>query len=150
MPQSLSNILVHLVFSTKDRHSYLTPDIRTDLYPYVGGILRNLGVPLLQIGGVDDHVHLLLQLPRTMTVAQLVQEAKTSTSKWLKTKGPAFTNFSWQAGYAAFSVSPSDADAASRYIQTQEDHHRKVSFQDEFRALMREAGISIDEQYVWD
>lgn len=150
MPQSLSNILVHLVFSTKDRHPYLTPEIRKDLFPYSGGILRTLGVPLLQIGGVEDHVHLLLQLPRTLTVAQLVQEAKTSTSKWMKTKGTAFSGFAWQAGYGAFSVSPGDAGAAIRYIQTQEGHHRKVSFQNEFRALMKEAGIEIDEQYVWD
>ncbi len=148
MPQSLSNILVHLIFSTRDRHPYLAPQIRDDLFAYCGGILRNLEVPLLQIGGVEDHVHLLLQLPRTLTTAQLVEKLKTSTSKWLKTKGLA--NFSWQAGYGAFSVSPSEAEDVVQYIRNQEEHHRKVSFQEEYRELLKEAGISWDEKYVWE
>ena len=150
MPQSLSNVLVHLVFSTKDRHPYLTPEIREDLFPYAGGILRSLKCPLLQIGGVQDHVHLLFQLPRTMTLAKVVEEVKTGTSKWMKTKGSAFAGFSWQAGYAAFSVCASHSNDVIRYIQTQEEHHRKFSFQEELRSLMREAGIEIDERYVWD
>jgi len=148
MPQSLAIVLVHIVFSTKDRAPRLTADVRASLFPYIGGVLRNVECPLLQIGGVEDHVHLLVRLPRTMTLAQIVEKTKTSTSKWLKTQD--LDGFAWQAGYGAFSVGADGADRAIRYIQSQEDHHRKVSFQDELRALMREAGLEIDERYVWD
>jgi putative transposase len=148
MPQSLANVLVHIVFSTKDRTPWLSPDIREALFPYLGGILRNIECPLLQIGGVEDHVHLLIRLPRTMTIAQFVEKVKTSTSKWLKTRG--VSEFAWQAGYGAFSIGASDTETTVRYIQNQEEHHRKVSFQEELRALLREAGIEFDERYVWD
>ncbi len=110
--------------------------------------MRNIKCPLLQVGGVEDPIHALFQLPRTVTLAQVVEEVKTGTSKWLKTKGA--PGFAWQAGYGAFSVSARDADGAIRYIQSQEEHHRKTTFQEELRALMREAGIEIDERYVWD
>lgn len=110
--------------------------------------MRNIKCPPLQVGGVEDHVHALFQLPRTLTLAQVVVEVKTGTLKWMKTKGvPAFA---WQAGYGAFSVSARDAEGAIRYIQSQEEHHRKTTFQEELRALMREAGIEFDERYLWD
>ncbi len=150
MPQSLSNILVHLVFSTKGRAPHLIPDIRAELFPYATGVLRNLDCPLLQIGGVEDHVHILFQLPRTAPLAHVVEKVKTATSKWIKTKGSAYANFAWQAGYGAFSIGAGDAEETIRYIQTQEEHHRKTTFQEEVRALMVSAGIEIDERYVWD
>jgi putative transposase len=148
MPQSLANVLVHLVFSTRDRAPHLTPELRHDLFPYTGGLLRNIECPLLQIGGVADHVHILIRLPRTMTLAQVVEKVKTSTSKWVKTKG--LQDFAWQAGYGAFSVGNRDLDQVMAYIQSQEEHHRQVSYQDELRLLFREAGIDFDERYVWD
>jgi REP element-mobilizing transposase RayT len=118
------------------------------MYPYIGAVLRNFDTVPIQIEGVDDHLHALFVLPRTVTVAQVVEKAKTSSSKWAKTKGvPAFA---WQGGYAAFSVGPRDRDAVVAYVRDQESHHRTRSFQDELRALLEEAGIAFDERYVWD
>jgi len=148
MPQSLANVLIHLVFSTRDRSPHLTREIREELFPYLGGLFRNIECPVVQIGGVEDHVHILFRLSRTITLAQIVEKTKTSTSKWLKTKG--CPDFAWQAGYGAFSVSQSQASSVVAYIQGQEDHHRVLSFQDELRALFTEAGIDYDERYVWD
>jgi len=147
MPQSLSNVLLHLVFSTKGRTPWIDPEIRAELYPYIGATLRGHDCPVLQIGGIEDHVHILARLSRSMTIAQLVQKAKTSSSKWMKAKVP---GFAWQAGYGAFSVSPNDVQAVVKYIQDQEQHHAKFSFQDELRRLLREAGIEPDERYLWD
>ncbi len=148
MPQSLANVLVHIVFSTSGRTPNLTREVREALYPYIGGVLRNIDCSLLQVGGFEDHVHLLIRLPRTMTLAQVVEKTRTSTSKWLKAKG--LTAFAWQSGYGAFSVGTGEADRTIRYIQGQEEHHRTVSYQEELRVLMLEAGLEIDERYVWD
>src|SRR6476661_486139 len=137
MPQSLSRILVHLIFSTKNRGPVLTPEIRAELQPYLAVVLREDDCPPLQVGGVEDHVHLLFGLSRTRTVAQVVENVKTSSSKWIKTKGPAFTEFHWQAGYGVFSVSQSNADAVIQYIQSQEEHHRKMTFQEEYRRFLK-------------
>lgn len=114
----------------------------------MGGVLRNLECPVLQIGGVEDHVHILLRLSRTVTLANLVEKTKTSTSKWVKTKGP--TGFAWQSGYGAFSVGSNEADAVIGYLQRQVEHHRTVSFQDELRMLLTDAGLAFDERYMWD
>ncbi len=148
MPQSLSNVLVHLVFSTKNRTEWLTPHIREELLPYCVGVLKNQGCPPLQVGGYLDHIHLLFSLSRTISISTIVEELKTGSSKWLKTMG--VPHFAWQNGYAAFSVSPHDVPSVVNYIQNQQEHHKIVSFMDEFRALMLEAGIEIDEKYVWD
>lgn len=148
MPQSLATVLVHAVFSTKDRTPWLTPELRQELHPYVVGVLANIGCPSIQTGGVEDHVHLLFQLSRTMSLAQVIERTKTSTSNWLKTKGP--TDFAWQAGYGAFSVGPAEVDRIVAYIKSQEEHHRRVTFQDELRGLLRESGMDFDERYLWD
>lgn len=148
MPQSLANVLVHIVYSTYGRTPCLSHEVRGVLFPYTNGILRNIGCPVLQIGGTNDHVHLLLRLSRTLTLAQVVETTKTSTSKWIKTQG--ISEFAWQAGYGVFSVGQRESDEVIRYIQSQEDHHRRVSFQEELRALMKEEGLNIDERYVWD
>ena len=150
MSQSLSRILVHLIFSTKDRTPYLTPEIRAELHPYLTVVLRENGCPPLQVGGVEDHVHLLFGLSRTLTVAQVVEEVKTSSSKWMKTRGEATASFHWQAGYGAFSVSQSDADRVVRYIQAQVEHHRRSTFQEEFRRFLRRYQVSYDERHVWE
>ena len=131
MPQSLSRILIHLVFSTKNRDRGLSAAVQTELYPYLAGTLDNLDCTPLQVGGIEDHVHLLFGLSRTRTIANLVETLKTGSSKWLKTKAPALVDFHWQSGYGAFSVSQSDADAVVAYIRNQAQHHQKVTFQDE-------------------
>ena len=150
MPQSLASILVHIVFSTKHRAPILADEIRDELHAYIGGILSNLKGTLLRAGSVEDHIHLLVALPRTCSTSELVQDIKTSTSKWLKENGVRYANFHWQGGYGAFSISPSHRSALEKYIDNQAEHHRKVLFQEEFRRLLSKYGIEFDERYVWD
>jgi REP element-mobilizing transposase RayT len=148
MPQSLSNILIHLIFSTKNRNPLIRPELRDELQAYLGGVLANMSCPVLVLGGVEDHMHILFQLSRTLSMAKVVEEVKTSSSRWLKTKG--INDFYWQTGYGAFSIGRSEVGAVSNYIRTQEEHHRKISFQDEYRQLLSDFGIEFDERYVWD
>jgi len=150
MPQSLSFLLVHIVFSTKDRAAVLAPAVRPGLHAYLATVARNADCECYRVGGVADHVHLAIRLSRTITTAQLVQEVKTSSSKWLKTQSPALANFAWQRGYGAFSVGTSDLDALRHYIDTQEEHHRTRTFQDEYRGFLTKYGVEYDERYVWD
>ena len=150
MPQSLSRVLIHLVFSTKNRVPVLSPAIRTELHPYLAVVLKNDNCPSLQVGGVEDHVHLLFALSRTRTMAQVVENVKTSSSKWLKTKSPALADFHWQNGYGVFSVGRSEVDGIIHYIRNQEEHHRVATFQDEYRKFLLEHEIEFDERYVWD
>ena len=151
MPQSLARVVLHVVFSTKNREPFLTDaDLRKRLHAYMAGVLQRIGCEPILVGGVEDHVHLLCNLSRTVTIAELVEEAKKSPSKWVKDQGPQYREFFWQSGYGAFSVSQSNVEKVRAYIATQEEHHRKVSFQDEFRALCRKHGVEIDERYAWD
>jgi REP element-mobilizing transposase RayT len=150
MPQSLSFVLVHLVFSTKDRAPSLKANIATELYPYLASVARDKDCECYRIGGVEDHVHLAVRLSRTTTVANLVEQLKTCSSKWLKSKSPILSSFAWQRGYGAFSANPSDMESLLHYIDTQEEHHRKYNFQDELRALLKKYGIEHDERYMWD
>jgi putative transposase len=149
MPQSLSKVLVHLIFSTKHREPLIGLEIRPRLHAYIVGILDNLKSPSLQTGGVADHVHSLFLLHRTISQADLVEEVKKSSSKWMKAEG-GVPGFTWQAGYGAFSIGESQADTVIRYIQNQEEHHQKVSFQDEFRKFLERYKVVYDERYVWD
>jgi len=150
MPQSLAQILVHLVFSTKNREAMLPDDIRDELHAYLGGVVENHKGTLLQAGSVADHIHLLIAHPRTCAPAELVQEIKTGSSKWLKTKAASLANFHWQGGYGIFSISPSHRTALGKYIANQAEHHRVVTFQEEYRRLLEKYGIEYDERYVWD
>ena len=150
MPQSLARVLVHLVFSTKNRVPVLSPAIRAELHPYLSVVLNNDGCPSLRAGGVEDHVHLCFALSRTRTIAQVVENVKTSSSKWLKTKGAALADFHWQNGYGIFSVSQSHADEVVDYILRQEEHHGGETFQQELRRLFDQEKIAYDERYVWD
>ncbi len=150
MPQSLSSVLIHLVFSTKNRESFIAPAIEQELYPYMATILRALKSPSLAIDGTADHVHILFSLGRVLRIADLVEEVKTGSSKWIKTKGPAFRNFHWQKGYGAFSIGQSNVAALKRYIHGQKQHHRRVTFKDEYRKFLKRYDIEYDERYVWD
>ena len=143
-------MLTHIVFSTKNRNPVLHPDIRAELHPYLAGTLDNIDCPPLRIGGVADHVHLFFGLSRTRAIAGVVETVKTSSSKWIKGKGPEFSDFRWQSGYGAFSVSQSDADKVVAYVANQEQHHRKMTFQEEYRTLLERYRITYDENYVWD
>ena len=151
MAQSLAKILLHTVFSTKERRPFLQDKpLRDELHCYLGGILTNFDCQPLIIGGVEDHVHLLFTHPRTATVADVVKELKRSSSVWVKAKMPELGDFAWQGGYGVFSIGHSQVDDVRAYIAGQEEHHRKVSFQDEFRRLLERYEITFHERYVWD
>jgi REP element-mobilizing transposase RayT len=151
MPQSLSKILLHGVFSTKERRPFLRDlVIRRELHAYLGGILKQLDCDPICIGGVEDHVHILFGLSRTRTISEVIKEAKRSSSLWIKTRQAGMEDFGWQNGYGIFSLGFSLVEIVRSYIERQELHHKKVSFQDEFRQLLRRYGISYDEKYLWD
>jgi putative transposase len=149
MPQSLSKVLVHLIFSTKHREPIIEEAIRSRLYAYVVGILDNLKSPSLQTGGARDHVHILFALGRTVSQAEVVEEVKKGSSKWMKADG-GVPGFSWQAGYGAFSVGESQVETVIAYIQNQEQHHKNLTFQEEFRRFLDRYRVVYDERYVWD
>ena len=151
MAQSLSKILVHVVFSTKDRRPYLNDrELRTELHAYLGGILVRLDCQPLIVGGVADHVHLLSALARTRTAADVVKELKRGSTLWIKASDSSLADFAWQGGYGAFSIGASQISTVRNYIANQEEHHRNVSFQDEFRTLLARYDVEFDERYVWD
>src|SRR5499426_336440 len=138
MPQSLSAVYIHLVFSTKDRRPFLRDKVvRKALHNYLGGISKQMECPPIQVGGVEDHVHLLARFSRTITQAEWVKELKRVSNLWLKERGRDYADFEWQGGYADFSVSQSKLPEVTDYIAGQEEHHRKICFQDELRALLR-------------
>ena len=151
MPQSFSAITIHLVFSTKDRRPYLRDrPLRASLHSYLGRVSRELDCPPLIVGGVEDHVHLLGRLGRSITQAEWVKELKRVSNAWVKQQGAAYSTFQWQGGYADFSVSHSEIERVKKYIAGQEMRHQKISFQDELRVLLRKHELEWDERYVWD
>jgi REP element-mobilizing transposase RayT len=152
MPQSLSAVYLHLVFSTKDRVPFLRDaTVRESLHAYLGSVSGRLDCPTLIVGGVEDHVHLLARHGRRIAQSDWVKEVKRVSSTWIKEEyGSKYADFAWQAGYAVFSVSISNIDEVRHYIANQEEHHRKGTFQDELRALLRKHNIEWDERYVWD
>ena len=150
MAQSLSNILVHIVFSTKGRKPSLRADIRPRLKAYVGGISRRFNCPVVALAIVDDHVHLLVVLARDRTVATLVRQIKLGSSHWLRHNNPQYEGFAWQRGYGAFSVSESNCPAVVSYINDQLEHHKAQSFQAEYRGLLDTHGVDFDERHLWN
>jgi len=150
MPLSLSNVLIHVIFSTRDRVPVLNDTIRPELHAYLAATVRDVGCECYRAGGVSDHVHLAIRLSRTVTVAELIKELKACSSKWVKAQSPALAKFGWQRGYGVFSVGPSDLGALIRYIDAQEEHHRKVDFKEEFLAFLKKYGVEFDEEHLWD
>ena len=150
MSQSLSLLLVHLVFSTKDRRPWLNDTIRPEMHGYLASVAGSGENYCFRVGGMADHVHVALLLARNRTVAQTVEKLKVSSSKWIKGKDPKFMKFRWQKGYAAFSVGPADREALLRYIDAQAIHHRERDYQAEMRALFAKYGVAFDERFVWD
>jgi putative transposase len=151
MPQSLAQIYLHIVFSTKHRYPWLKPkQLQSDLHAYLAAMLNNMQCPCLIAGGVEDHVHILCRLGRTTTIADLVRDIKKASSSMLTDRSEALRGFHWQNGYGAFSISPSHVEALVAYIHNQEQHHRRESFQDEYRRLLAKYGLEYDERYVWD
>jgi putative transposase len=150
MPQSLSKLIVHIIFSTKDREPWLDSKVRPRMHAYLATICRDAGTEFVHVGGVADHVHIVTMLPRTLSQAQLIEQIKKTSSKWIKAVDTRYRTFAWQRGYGAFSVSPSQLETVLRYVKKQPEHHRTHTFQEEYRALLRKYGIDFDERYVWD
>lgn len=151
MPQSLSAVYVHLVFSTKARRSFLRDlRVRAALHAYLGGVSKRLECAPIQIGGVEDHVHILARLSRSVSQAEWVKELKRVSNAWLKEQDQGLADFQWQAGYSCFSVSQSNLAQVAAYVAHQEEHHRGMSYQDEVRTLLNKHQIELDERYVWD
>ena len=150
MPQSLARLHIHLIFSTKSREAILRDAVRDSLHAYMATVLQNFGCPPVLINSVEDHVHILFELARTVAVSQAVEEVKKTSWKWIKTQGAECVSFAWQAGYGAFAVSESNVAAVREYVANQREHHRKKSFQEEYRAFLERHRVVFDEKYVWD
>ena len=150
MPQSLANIPVHFIWSTKNRQPFIKAEIEQELFRYMASIFREYESPAISINGTDDHIHALAILSRKITVAKLIEEVKKSSSKWVKTKGAYYQRFYWQNGYAALGIGQSNVEALKRYIANQKEHHRKKTFQEEYIEFLKKYNIEYDERYVWD
>lgn len=150
MAQSLSQIILHLVFSTKNRERWIDQNVRLNLHAYLAGACRAIDSEAYRVGGTDDHIHIACTLPRTLTVSKLLEAIKKSSSVWMKTQGGEYTAFAWQAGYGAFSLGQSQLPVLLRYIDKQEEHHRQRTFKEEFRIFLERYGVPCDEKYLWD
>jgi len=150
MPQSLSKILLHVVFSTRGRARLILDEFRKDLHAYLASACREQECNAYRVGGTHNHVHIACTLPRTVTVSALLEEIKASSSKWMKEKSPRCSLFAWQKGYGAFSLGHSQLDALTSYIDKQENHHREMSFEEELVKICRLYGVTFDEKYLFD
>ncbi len=148
MGQSLVKNYIHIVFSTKHRKPLIHHSVEIELYSYLGDICNNLGCQVLKVGGYTDHIHILCMLSKKIALVKLLEELKSHSSRWIKTKGDAFTNFYWQDGYGAFSVNPSEVEIVINYIVNQKEHHGKKTFQDEYKAFLKKYEVEYDERYV--
>jgi len=150
MGQSLVKNYLHIVFSTKHRQPLINDAIEHELHAYLGGICKNLECHPIKVGGHVDHIHILCMLSKKIALMKLLEEVKSHSSKWIKTKGDEFANFYWQDGYGAFSVNPSEVEAVINYIANQKEHHSKKTFQDQYRVILKKYQVDYDERYVWD
>jgi putative transposase len=150
MAQSLVKNYIHLVFSTKHRHPFIDEFIENELFNYLGGICKNLECQPIIVGGHADHVHILCLLSRKIALMKLLEEVKSHSSKWIKTKGKSYKNFYWQDGYGAFSVNPKEVDIVIKYIANQREHHTRKTFQREFLQFLEEYKVEYDERYIWE
>jgi REP element-mobilizing transposase RayT len=150
MAHSYTNLLYHLVFSTKGRRALLTPNVRAVLFPYLAGAMRGEGGDAIIVQGTADHVHILTHLRQDKALANVLRDIKANSSKWLHQTFPDQRSFAWQQGYGAFTVSASQSDKVRRYIEGQEKHHRRTTFEDEFIALLKAHGIDFDPRFIWD
>jgi REP element-mobilizing transposase RayT len=150
MSQSLANIVVHLVFSTKNRRQLLRDEERGELHAYITGTLKNLDSPLIEINSVRDHIHILFVQSKNHAPARIVEQVKTGSSVWIKTRNACYSDFAWQTGYGEFSVSPMHVEAVREYVRNQAEHHRREDFQTEYRRFCEKNCKPLDERYAWD
>lgn len=150
MASTLTKILLHITFSTKDRVPTIPESREPDLYSYIGGICRRMNSPLLAMGGTADHVHMMVSMSKTIALSTLLMEVKRDSSKWIKERDASLRTFGWQDGYFGFSIGESGVEALRAYIANQKSHHTTVDFKDEIRMFLQKYGIEWDERYVWD
>jgi REP-associated tyrosine transposase len=150
MLQSHSKVILHIIFSTKDRESWLDSYVRPRMHAYLATISRDMGTEFVHVGAIADLIHIVTTLPRTLSQAQLIEQIKKTSSKWIKTLDARYRGFYWQRGFGAFSASPNQLEAVLNYVQAQQEHHRTRTFQEEYRQLLRKHGVEFDERYVWD
>ncbi|MDX2118875.1 MAG: IS200/IS605 family transposase [Planctomycetota bacterium] len=150
MAATLTSILLHVTFSTKHREPIIPLDLRDDLFRFIGGVCREMNSPLLHAGGTQDHIHLLLSLAKTTSVADLMLHVKRSSSAWIKNQRPGLHLFAWQDGYFAFSVGHESVDAVRAYLDRQDEHHRSTTFQEETLAFLTKYGVTFDLRYLWE
>jgi REP element-mobilizing transposase RayT len=150
MGQSLVQNYIHIIFSTKHKDALIHPPVEEELHGYLGGICNNLECHVIKVGGFTDHIHILCMLSKKIALMKLLEELKANSSKWIKTKGAVYSKFYWQDGYGAFSVNPTEIDTVIEYISNQHEHHKKKTFQDEYRAFLKKYKVEYDERYVWD
>jgi putative transposase len=148
--QSLVQNYIHIVFSTKDRQPLIFPPVEEELHNYLGGVCKKLDCQPIIVGGFTNHIHILCRLSKKIAVMKLVEEIKSHSSKWIKTKGAAYEGFYWQNGYGVFSVNPNGVERVTAYIKNQKVHHDKQKFEDEYRKMLIKYGLEFDERYVWD
>lgn len=150
MPQSIAYNYLHITFSTKYQEPLIDEAIEEELFKYIGGICKNLECNPIKVGGYRDHIHILCILSRKIALMKLLEEIKSHSSKWIKTKGDQYKNFYWQRGYGSFSVNPAEIDVVIRYIENQAEHHKKKTFQEEYVAFLKKYNAEYDERYLWD
>ena len=149
MAQTLTRLLAHIVFSTKERRNLITSAVESELHAYLGGICRNRESPALAVGGTETHVHLLISLSKKMAITDLMMVLKKDSSRWIKTKGPTFRDFHWQDGYGAFTIGESQVGAVTDYVRGQKDRHKTLTFEEELVALAERYGVAFDPRYLW-
>lgn len=149
MSQSLSKLYVHIIFHTKYNQDLIHTDIEPELYAYIGGVIKASGSFPIKINGTENHIHILTTMSKNIALAKFVEEIKRNSSRWIKTKGEQYQNFAWQGGYAGYSVSQSVVEKVERYIENQKEHHKTISFQDEYRKFLNEYNVDYDENYLW-
>jgi putative transposase len=150
LAHTFTHLLTHIIFSTKDRRPLLAPEIRDQLYPYLGGIFRELGATLLDRNATDNHIHLLVSLPQDKALSDIMRTIKTNSSRWIHETFNQHQSFSWQIGYGAFSVSESSRQEVIKYIAAQEEHHRTITFEEEFVTFLKKHHIQYDPKYIWE
>lgn len=150
MSQSLFQVYIHIVFSTKHRQPTINEEIERRLFKYIGGICKSLECNPIIVGGHEDHIHILCSLSKKVTLMKLIEEIKKRSSKWIKTISSEYNNFYWQTGYGVFSINHTDLNAATKYIKNQKERHKKVNFQEELIAFLKKYEVDYDEQYLWE
>ena len=150
MGQSLAQNYIHIIFSVKNRKSLIHESIEQELFQYIGGLCKNLESTPLEVGGYKNHIHILCILSKKLPLATLIQKVKSKSSKWIKPKGPEYKNFYWQNGYGAFSISSSKVESFRSYIKKQKEHHQNMSFEEEYKDMLKENNVEFDARYIWD